>query len=141
MINFDVTILYQFGHFLLLLIILNFLLFKPVLKALDKRYSTLQGLSDGLEKAKADTVDLEKGYDLAKVEKRKPVLGSRDSMIAEANKEAVHVIEKARNELSEELAKIKAQIEAEGKKVYDSLMADVGKLSAEAAQKILRRSI
>lgn len=141
MINFDVTILYQFGHFLLLLIILNFLLFKPVLKALDKRYGTLQGLSDGLEKAKADTVDLEKGYDLAKVEKRKPVLGSRDSMIAEANKEAVHVIEKARNELSEELAKIKAQIEAEGKKVYDSLMADVGKLSTEAAQKILRRSI
>ena len=104
MINFDVTILYQFGHFLLLLIILNFLLFKPVLRALDKRNSTLQGLADGLEKAKTDTVDLEKGYDLAFVEKRKPILGNRDSIIAGANKEAVHVIEKARNELSVELA-------------------------------------
>ncbi|MCK9228110.1 MAG: hypothetical protein PHT96_10560 [Syntrophorhabdaceae bacterium] len=141
MINFDVTILYQFGHFLLLLIILNFLLFKPVLKALDKRYNTLQGLTDGLEKAKSDTVDLEKGYDLAYVEKRKPILGSRDAMIVEANKEAVHVIEKARTELSEELARIKSGIEAEGKKVYDALMADVSKLSMEAAQKILRRSI
>ncbi len=141
MINFDVTILYQFGHFLLLLIILNFLLFKPVLRALEKRSGTLQGLSDGLEKAKTDTVDLEKNYDLAYVEKRKPVLGNRDSIIAEANKEAVHVVEKARNELSKELARIKGEIESEGKKVYDSLMADVGKLSAEAAQKILRRSI
>lgn len=141
MINFDVTILYQFGHFLLLLIILNFLLFKPVLKALDKRYNTLQGLTDGLEKAKSDTVDLEKGYDLAYVEKRKPILGSRDAMIVEANKEAVHVIEKTRTELSEELARIKSGIEAEGKKVYDALMADVSKLSMEAAQKILRRSI
>ena len=141
MINFDVTILYQFGHFLLLLIILNFLLFKPVLRALEKRNNTLQGLTDGLEKAKTDTVDLEKGYDLAFVEKRKPVLGSRDAVIAGANKEAVSVIEKARNELSEELARVKAQVEAEGKKVYDSLMADVGKLSTEAAQKILRRSI
>ena len=141
MINFDVTILYQFGHFLLLLIILNFLLFKPVLKALDKRYNTLQGLTDGLEKAKSDTVDLEKGYDLAYVEKRKPILGSRDAMIVEANKEAVHVIEKARTEPSEELARIKSGIEAEGKKVYDALMADVSKLSMEAAQKILRRSI
>ncbi len=141
MINFDVTILYQFGHFLLLLIILNFLLFKPVLKALDKRYNTLQGLTDGLEKAKSDTVDLEKGYDLAYVEKRKPILGSRDALIVEANKEAVHVIEKARTELSEELARIKSGIEAEGKKVYDALMADVSKLSMEAAQKILRRSI
>ena len=107
----------------------------------DQRNNTLQGLTDGLEKAKTDTVDLEKGYDLAFVEKRKPVLGSRDAVIAGANKEAVSVIEKARNELSEELARVKAEVEAEGKKVYDSLMADVGKLSTEAAQKILRRSI
>ncbi|MEN6617045.1 MAG: hypothetical protein ABFD12_10855 [Syntrophorhabdus sp.] len=141
MINFDVTILYQFGHFLLLLIILNFLLFKPVLRALDKRANTLKGLTDGVDKAKDDRVELEKSYELAYVEKRKPVIGKRDSILADANKESVHIIEKARNELSEELAKIRGEIDAEGKKVYDALRAEVGKLSAEAAQKILRRSI
>jgi F0F1-type ATP synthase membrane subunit b/b' len=51
------------------------------------------------------------------------------------------VIEKARSELSEELAKIKSEIELEGRKVYDALKGDVGKLSMEAAQKILKRSI
>jgi F-type H+-transporting ATPase subunit b len=141
MINFDVTILYQFGHFLLLLIILNFLLFKPVLRALDKRANTLKGLTDGADKAKDDRAELARSYDLALVEKRKPVIGNRDAILSAANKEAVHVIEMARNELSAELAKIRGEIEAEGKKVYDALTAEIGKLSAEAAQKILRRSI
>ncbi|MDD3845278.1 MAG: hypothetical protein PHC90_02830 [Syntrophorhabdaceae bacterium] len=141
MINFDVTILYQFIHFLILLFILNFLLFKPVLKALDKRQSAIKGLTDGVERAKQDTIDLEKNYESTFVEKRKPIIGSRDAVLSDANKEAVHVIEKARSELAEELAKIKSEIELEGKKVYDALRGDVSKLSAEAAQKILQRSI
>ena len=48
MINFDATILYQFVHFLILLFILNFILFKPVLKALEKRQSAIKGLTDGV---------------------------------------------------------------------------------------------
>ncbi|NLT23846.1 MAG: ATP synthase F0 subunit B [Syntrophorhabdus sp.] len=141
MINFDATILYQFVHFLILLFILNFILFKPVLKALEKRQSAIKGLTDGVEQAKQDTIDLERNYESAFVEKRKPIIGSRDAVISEANKEAVHVVEQARSELSEELAKIKSEIEMEGRKVYDALKGDVGKLSMEAAQKILKRSI
>ena len=141
MINFDATILYQFVHFLILLFILNFILFKPVLKALEKRQSAIKGLTDGVEQAKQDTIDLERNYESAFVEKRKPIIGSRDEVISEANKEAVHVVEQARSELSEELAKIKSEIEMEGRKVYDALKGDVGKLSMEAAQKILKRSI
>lgn len=141
MINFDATILYQFVHFLILLFILNFILFKPVLKALEKRQSAIKGLTDGVEQAKQDTIDLERNYESAFVEKRKPIIGSRDAVISEANKEAVHVVEQARSELSEELAKIKSEIELEGRKVYDALKGDVGKLSMEAAQKILKRSI
>jgi len=141
MINFDVTILYQFVHFLILLFILNFILFKPVLKALDKRQNAIKGLTDGVERARQDTIDLERNYESTFVEKRRPIIGSRDAVVSEANKEAVHMIEKARNELSAELAKIKSEIELEGKKVYDALKSDVGKLSKEAAQKILKRSI
>jgi len=141
MIDFDKTILYQFIHFLILLFILNFLLFKPVLKALNKRRDTLKGLADDVERAEEETVDLEKSYASTSVEKRKPIVGSKDAILSQANKEAVHVIEKARSELAEELAKIKSEIELEGKKALDALKADVGKLSAEAAQKILQRSI
>lgn len=141
MINFDVTILYQFVHFLILLFILNFLLFKPVLKAIGKRQSTIKGLEDGVEKAKEDTRNFEKDYDNELLEKKQPIVSNRDTIISGANTEAMHVIEKARNELAAELAKIKSEIEQEGKKVYDALRSDVGRLSTDAAQKILKRSL
>jgi len=98
-------------------------------------------LTDGVERAKVETVDLGKSYESTSLEKRKPIIGSKDAILSEANKEAVHVIEKARSELAEELARIKSEIEMEGRKVYDALKADVSKLSSEAAQKILQRSI
>lgn len=141
MIDFDKTILFQFIHFLILLFLLNFLLFKPVLKAIGKRQSAIKGLADSVEKAKEDTKTFEKDYDSTMLEKKQPIVASRDSIISGANTEAMHVIEKARNELADELARIKSEIEQDGKKVYDALRADVTRLSTDAAQKILKRSI
>lgn len=141
MIDFDKTILFQFIHFLILLFLLNFLLFKPVLKAIGKRQSAIKGLADSVEKAKDDTKTFEKDYDSTMLEKKQPIVASRDSIISGANTEAMKVIEKARNELADELARIKSEIEQDGKKVYDALRADVTRLSTDAAQKILKRSI
>lgn len=141
MINFDVTILYQFVHFLILLIILNFLLFKPVLKAIGKRQGTIKGLEDGVEKAKEDAANFEKDYDSTMQDKKRPIISNRDSIVSGANTEAMRVIEKARSELAVELAKIKSEIEQEGKKVFDALRADVDRLSTDTAQKILKRSL
>ncbi len=137
----DITILYQFGHFLLLLVILNFLLFKPVVKTLTKREDTMASLADGVERAKNDARELEKKYaELAK-EKRKPLVEGRDAVISAAHSGAIKQIEKARLELSEELTKVRAEIEKEGKRVFELLKSDVDRLSAEVAEKILKRSL
>lgn len=140
MINFDITILYQFLNLLILLIFLNFLLFKPILGALKKREGTIQSLAERVEKAKQDTEDFEKQYDEVTQEKKKPILETKDTALSEANAGATKIIEKARQELAEELSKIKDEIEQEGKKVYETLRADVDKLSGDVAEKILRRS-
>ena len=49
--------------------------------------------------------------------------------------------EKTRAELSDELARSRAEIEQESRKVYDSMESEVKRLSADVAQKILKRSI
>ena len=61
--------------------------------------------------------------------------------MSEAHKVSTGIIEKARKDLSEELARLKAEIESDTKKVRTALIADVERLSAEAAEKILRRSL
>ena len=141
MINFDITILYQFANFLILLIILNFLLFKPVLGALKRREGTINSLAERVEKAKQDSKSFEKRYDEVTREKKKPILDSKDAALSEANTGATKVIEKARLELTEELSRMKGEIEIEGKRVYATLRADVDKLSSEVAVKILKRSL
>ncbi len=141
MIDFNVTILYQFANLLILLILLNFFLFKPVLRALAKRDDTMKALAEQVEKAKKDSRDLEKQYDEVTREQKKPILESKDATISEANTGATKIVEKARLELFDELARIKGEIEIEGKRIYETLRSDVGRLSEEVAEKILRRSL
>jgi F-type H+-transporting ATPase subunit b len=141
MINFDISILYQFINLLILFIFLNFLLFKPVLGALKKREVAINSLAERVEKSKQDAKGFERQYDEVTQEKKRPIIESKDAALSEANTGATKIIEKARQELTEELSKIKDDIEREGKKVYDTLRADVDKLSGEVAAKILRRSL
>jgi F-type H+-transporting ATPase subunit b len=137
----DITILYQFANFLILLILLNFLLFKPIIGALKKREGAIHSLAERVDKAKIDAKDFERQYDEVTNEKKKPILEGKETALSEANTGATKIIEKARHELTEELSRIKGEIEKEGKKAYETLRADVDKLSGEVAVKILKRSL
>ena len=141
MITFDYTLLIQFANILILLVIFKFFLFKPVLHALDKREKTITTLFENVQGVKTETAQLEKSYEERTKERKKPILESRDSSMAEAHRVSTGIIEKARKDLSEELARLKAEIETESAKVRTALIADVERLSAEAAEKILRRSL
>jgi len=141
MIDFNYTLLIQFVNFLILLILLNFLLFKPVLRAISKREGTINSLADRIQKAKEEMNVFEKEYEEKVREQKKPIIADKDSTIAEAHTVSMHIIEKARAELSGELERVKSEIEGESKKVFDSLKTDVKRLSTEVAQKILQRSL
>ena len=141
MIDFNITLLYQFLNLLILLVLLNFLLFRPLLGAIKKRQNTIQSLTEGVDGTRKQTQDYEKQYADVTNEKKRPILENKDNIIADANASAAKTIEKARSELAEELESVKATIESEGKKVYETLRADVDRLSRGAAEKILQRSL
>ncbi|HOE16078.1 MAG TPA: hypothetical protein PLX02_01520 [Syntrophorhabdaceae bacterium] len=141
MIDFNYTLLIQFFNLIVLLIILNFLLFKPVLRAINKREGTISSLDGRIQKAKDDMGAFEKEYEEQMREQKKPLIAGKESTLAGAHTESMHIVEQARAELSSELERVKSEIGVESKKVFDSLKADVEKLSTEVAQKILQRSL
>jgi F-type H+-transporting ATPase subunit b len=141
MIDFNYTLLIQFFNFLVLLFLLNILLFKPVLKAINKREETLVTLFDGVEGIKKEAVRLELAYDEGSKERKKPVLDGKDAALMEAQKSSMRLIEKARTELAEELVKVKSKVERESKSISDALKGEVEKLSMEVVEKILKRSL
>ncbi|HNQ47631.1 MAG TPA: hypothetical protein PK125_10755 [Syntrophorhabdus sp.] len=141
MIEFNITLLIQFVNLLVLLFLLNFLLFKPVLKAINKREKTLGSLSDRVEDTKQEAAKFEREYIDGTAERKKPILDGKESTLAEARQTSLSLIETARAELSQELAKVKTEIERQSKSISEALKGDVEKLSTEVAEKILKRSV
>lgn len=141
MIDFNYTLLIQFFNLLVLLFLLNIFLFKPVLKAINKREKTLGSLFDRVEDVKKETSRLEQAYTEGSIERKKPVLEVREAALAEAHKVSVRLIEEARAELSEELVKVKARVEEESVSISKTLKGEVDKLSTDVAEKILKRSL
>jgi F-type H+-transporting ATPase subunit b len=141
MLDFNYTLLIQFLNFLILLVILNFLLFKPMLKALDRRQEAIAASSEKVKSVGDVTKHLEASYEESSREKRRPILEARDAVLAEAHGSSMKTIELARNELSGELTRIRSEIAKDSQKAFQDLKQDVDRLSMEAAEKIVGRSL
>ena len=85
--------------------------------------------------------NLEKSYEDSVREMKKPVIGSRSAILSETHAASAQIMEKAKSDFSEELSRLRANIEEDRKKAYDSLEKEAEKLSRDAAEKILQRSL
>jgi F-type H+-transporting ATPase subunit b len=141
MIDFNYTILIQFANFLVLLILLNFLLFKPVLKALGKREKTIGSFFEKAQVTEEEVKTIGKTYEDSIREKKRPILDSKSAILSDAQTASSKIIEKAKADFTEELSRLRASIEEDRKKVYGNLEKDAEKLSRDAAEKILQRSL
>lgn len=139
MINFDYTIFVQFGNFIVLLILLNFFLFRPILGTLKKRKNALSALTARVDQLRGEAVALGKTYDESAKEKRRPILEQRESALKEAHASSMKVIEEARNQLTVELEQIKGTVRKEADEALKSLTAKTGQLAAEVVAKVMKR--
>lgn len=141
MIEFNYTLLIQFLNLLIVLILLNIFLFKPVLKVIGKREEALGSLLGKVGKGADDVKEMEKAYDEKAKERKRPILETRETTLSEAHGVSAKMIEQARAGLAEELTKVRADVDRESRETYDRLKGEVDRLSTEVAQKILGRSL
>jgi F-type H+-transporting ATPase subunit b len=139
LLDFNYTLLVQFLNLLILLILLNFLLFRPVLKALNKRRAFMQALTDKVQNEEKQAVELTKSYEDETKERRRPVLELRDTTVKEAQTASMKVIEEARQELAMDLEKIKERVRTESGAALQRLLGEADRLSGEVVQKVLKR--
>jgi len=135
----DYTIFIQFGQFIVLLILFNFLLFKPILNALNKRQGTIDNIAARAQDDRLEAEGMGKAYDEKLKEKKLPILEERESIVRETHALSMKVVEDARQELARDLAKVKDLSKAEAEKALVSLMAESDRLSAEVVGKIMTR--
>ena len=138
-LDFDYTLLIQFANFLVLLVLLNFFLFKPVLKSLARRRAYMQSLSDKVQEENRGATEIETNYEETARERKKPILEQREVTVKEAQAASIKVIEEARHDLTSELDKMKERVKAESDAALQSLSGEADRLSQEAAARILGR--
>ncbi|MCM2358524.1 MAG: ATP synthase F0 subunit B [Geobacteraceae bacterium] len=141
MINLDLAFVFQLVNFLVLVLILNVFLYKPIRKVLADRAEQISGA-----KAKAAEVDREVQEKVALYEARLREVkakagGERAAMIKEAQAEEASLVERARLEAADSLSAIKNRVAKEAADAKMLLREQARALSLEISEKVLGRSL
>lgn len=140
MINLDMSFLFQLVNFLLLMLVLNLFLFKPIRKILADRKAEISGA-----KEKSATVDKEVQEKLALYEARMREIKARATdersvLKKEAQTEEAAILDKARKEAADTLSAIKNKVAKEAADARQLLKEQALSLSSEICEKVLGRS-
>lgn len=141
MISIDITVLIHIINMVALMIILNKVLYKPVLDIMDKRQEKLGTLSNDVEKFEKNAKDRQAQVDKKMREantKAKAALDAARSEAEAAGAEKIAVIrQEADSEKEKELAGLEAQLETVRKELLDN----TAEFAQDMAAKILGRSL
>ncbi|UFS72288.1 ATP synthase F0 subunit B [Geomonas sp. RF6] len=141
MINLDITFVIQLVNFLVLMLLLNQFLYKPVRKVLAQRTAEISGA-----KEKSAAVDAEVQEKMAEYEARLRAIRSsaadeRGALKKEAVAQETAILEKAKDEATEKVSAIKARVAKEAEDARQLLKDSAQTLSAEICEKVLGRSL
>ena len=141
MINLDIAFVFQLVNFLVLVLLLNVFLFKPIRKQLADRSALISGAK--LKSAAVDKEVQEKlaSYEARMREIRASAADERGVLKKEAQLQEAAILDKARAESAETLASIKAKVAKEAQEARRLLTESAETLSADICEKVLGRSL
>lgn len=124
-----------------LMLLLNKILFQPVLRFLAERQAKIQGDEEEArrlqEEAERRRLEIEEGLDKGRLRAVEEKGDIRETGVEEGKL----MLEMVQREVDEEMPETKAQIEVESKRVLAELKKRRGDMAKEIAEKILGRSL
>ncbi len=136
---FDYTLFVQFAQLLIVLILLHFLVFKPFLRSLGKRQETIASLAKEARGSSEGVETLTKAYDERLKERKAPILADREHALRDTHKSSMDLVEKARADLADELAKVKGRVASEVADTTARLKAESDAFAGRIIEKIMKR--
>ncbi len=141
MISIDLAFIIQFVNFLVLMLILNFLLYKPVRKMLADRDAETAAAR---ERTAAVDKEVREKMELYELKLRQTKAGAQEEKtiaINKAREEESAVIEKARSDAAATLSQIQNQVAGQAQDARKYLREQAEFISREICEKVLGRSL
>jgi F-type H+-transporting ATPase subunit b len=141
LINFDKSLIVQGINFLLLLVALKYLLFKPLVGKMQERTAAIQ---KSLEEAQAARADAARQQDENAARLRtayQEANAIREQALKEAAEEQRKLVEGAQAEARRLVEGARAQTEADIRRAREELRREVATLAVAVAEKLVRKSL
>lgn len=141
MVSIDYSLAIQIVNFILLILILNRLLYKPILGMIDKRKRQFEE-SEAEVKRLRETVDEKMAaYEERLRQAKVDAVAAKNEVIRQGAEEAKAVIDAVRAEIPGMMEQFQARIDQEVGEATRILQSQSQKLSVEIAEKVLGRSL
>jgi len=141
LLEINITLLIQFVNFILLMLVLNFLLFRPLRGILGKRRGELEESSARVRVLGKDMQSKLDLYEAKLNEARKKGAEVKNRLRQEALEEELRLVEAAESSAAERKERVREQIEAEADAAKKDLNAQVDLLGREITEKVLGRAV
>lgn len=141
MLTLDLTTIYQIIGFFVLLIILNRLLFKPLLKVMEERERQTGGTVEKAEEIEKEVKEGLAAYEKKLLEARVKGGEVRQKLKEEALAVEKKLLEAAGTEASTELSLMRDKITAEKSSAITKLRAETKSISRDIAARLIERKL
>jgi F-type H+-transporting ATPase subunit b len=141
MLEINSTFFFQIGNFLLLLLLLNIVLFRPIRRIMIRRDEEVDSLQKSIEDYQGRSEQNEKNIEEGMVLARKDGFAVKEKLKGTGLEEEKLVLQGANSSVEEKLGKAKSEMEMKMADVRKALEDQVAGFSTELAEKILGRSI
>jgi len=137
----DWTLFIQIVNFIVLIIILNTILYKPIRKILLERKHKIEGLQQAIEGAQQEASDREQAFKVkmsdAKMKGHQEKEALKEAALAEQRRMLDEISEKAQQDLQA----MREQIAKDAEQARKTLQGEIQGFSAAIAEKILGRAV
>ena len=141
MIDLNYSLFIQIGNFLLLILVLNFVLYRPILGIIEKRDKYLKSSEDEI-KGLQDTVDRKVAEYEERLRKAKQdALDQKNEITRTGSDEAKEILDKVRGEIPSLMTEFQEKMGHEVEKARQVLQTQSKAISLEIAEKVLGRSV
>jgi len=137
MIDLDYTIFVQFINFVITLVVLNFILIKPVRGIIKKRADTMSNLLDGAEEFNAKAEEKLTGYAKALDEARAQGTAERNTVKDAGLEQEKEILSAASSKAQAKLGEERKAINEEADTATAALKGQVDAMATKVAGKIL----
>ena len=141
MISINLTLLVQMGVFLTVLVILNRLLFQPILETFDERVRRVEHAKTQARALEAETAKQVAAYQGQLQEARSEGELLREAMRKTASAESERLVRRTREETGDMLGELRERISREYVEASSTLKVEAREMAREVAVRVLGRTV